>query len=215
LLISLIFFLSFAGAVNAAQNDTLDKLLSEASPGWYLHIKSEISYIGGGNTELGTPFVIMTTHPSESFNLLTSDWDEKNKPKFLRKQSQRVSSLGCFDDTLVFRVGDEEVRMVGKYGNTFGYPSPPLSNWSHTDCDRILSWELLQKKCENLVSCISGKFAQKFPFDILFNLPPTQITCPKVNFFGSEFDLCFIYEAMRLVKYPIVAALIIKLFLYL
>jgi hypothetical protein len=79
------------------------------------------------------------------------------------------------------------------------------------------SWKLLRKSCrdENFIACIADKFSKKFPFDILFNLPPTQITCPKVNFFGSEFDLCFIYEAMRLIKYPIAAALVMKIFLYL
>jgi hypothetical protein len=105
--------------------------------------------------------------------------------------------------------------MIGQYGNTFGYPPAPKSNWSHIDCDHILSWELIQKKCEDFVSCIFRKFLGKFPFDILFNLPSSEITCPKVNFFGTEFDLCFIYEAMRLIKYPIAMALIMKIFLYL
>jgi hypothetical protein len=68
---------------------------------------------------------------------------------------------------------------------------------------------------EGVITCITDKFSRKFPFDIIGNLPSSQITCPKVIFFGSDFALCFIYEAMRLMKYPIAAALIIKLFLYL
>ncbi|MBD0385196.1 MAG: hypothetical protein ICV54_01350 [Nostoc sp. C3-bin3] len=74
-----------------------------------------------------------------------------------------------------------------------------------------------QKPCEieGFVACITSKFSSKFPLDIFLNLPSTQITYPKVNFFGKEFDLCFIYEAMRLMKYPIAAALVVKLFLYL
>ena len=80
-----------AGVVNAAQGDTLEKLLGEASPGWYLHIKSEISYISSSDPELGEPRIISDTHPSENFNMLTSEWDDKNKPKFLRKQSHCAS----------------------------------------------------------------------------------------------------------------------------
>jgi hypothetical protein len=88
--------------------------------------------------------------------------------------------------------------------------SPPYVFWVQGD-----SWSLLKKACDSdFIGCITGKFSKKFPFDI-FSLPSTEITCPKVNFFGEDFDLCFIYEALRLFKYPIAAALIIKLFLYL
>ena len=105
------------------------------------------------------------------------------------------------------------------FGGVFDSYTPLPTNsplYPHTiKCFTVRLVKLHEIKCEDFISCISGKISKKFPFDILFNLPSAQITCPKVNFFESEFDLCFIYEAMRLMKYPIAAALIIKLSLYL
>jgi hypothetical protein len=82
---------------------------------------------------------------------------------------------------------------------------------------RNFEYNCCPPECEvqGVIACVTDKFSRKFPFDIIGNLPESRITCPKVNFFGSEFDLCFIYEAMRLMKYPIAAALAIKLFMYL
>lgn len=211
----LIFFLSFVGTANA-QVDTLAKLLAEAAPGWYLHIKSEIKYVAALE---GEPPRIVQTSPSESFNHLTSEWDEKSKPRFMRKQSQRNPSLpSCVNDTLIFRMGDQEFSYVGQFGIILGSPPMLGDGWSHTDCDRILSWELIQKKCDDFVGCVTGKLAQKFPFDILGNLPSSKITCPKITIsIGTEsrdFDLCWMYEAMRPLKYVIAMSLLIKLFIY-
>lgn len=211
--------MSYLGVVNATQGDTVERLFAEASPGWYLHIKSEISYVTRAK-EYDAPYAILFTSPSESFNLLTSQWDEKSKPKFLRKETTPSDYLGnCLNDTLVFRVPDDNIEhsYVGRYGVIFGYLPAP-TNYSHVDCDHILSWELLQNKCEDFVSCVSSKIAQKFPFDIFGNLPSSAITCPALTIAllseSRTFDLCWIYEGMRPLKYAVVISLIVKFFLH-
>jgi hypothetical protein len=210
----LAIFLFFAIVFPAAAGDAFDKAWSEASPGWYL----KISYNSGLGWYPNTRATNWWSHhpspvklpPEDVLALIESDIDERNKPIFIKKLS--ASSFipppsGCLQDVFIFRVDGQEVEVH----------DPTSHNFTFQKCRRSNKWELLRKSCgnENIGACISDKFSKKFPFDIFFNLPSTKITCPKVNFFGSEFDLCFIYEALRLMKYPIAAALVIKLFLYL
>jgi hypothetical protein len=130
--------------------------------------------------------------------LFISDWDIGLTARAI-SQSSRLCTVALFDSRRG-KLWQGEVFRSWAGGNILN------------------SCTILEKKpceVEGFTVCIARKFSTKFPFDILFNLPSTQITCPKVNFFGSEFDLCFIYEAMRMMKYPIAAALIVKFFLYL
>jgi hypothetical protein len=59
--------------------------------------------------------------------------------------------------------------------------------------------------------CLVNEISKKFPFDIFLGINQVGLTCPGVTFFGFYYDLCFIYEALRFVKYPIAVALIVKL----
>jgi hypothetical protein len=72
--------------------------------------------------------------------------------------------------------------------------------------------------CTNVVSCVQGQFSKKFPFDLLSNLPKEKISCPKVSFrfaeLSRDFDFCFFYDFMRIIKYPIAAALLIKIYIF-
>jgi hypothetical protein len=204
-----------------------EKAWADASPGWYLRISHTQTYFDARHPSSIDwwwpeawliPWVVVKS-TEESLVFVSSDIDIRNKPHFLKKNmipysNKRVSN--CFDDELVFQVSDQEVKIQVTSGSFESSVDKYSFDYSFIACNRITKWELLRKSCgdENFVACLADKFSKKFPFDILFNLPSTQITCPKVSFFGSEFDLCFIYQALRAVKYPIAASLIIKVFLH-
>lgn len=59
--------------------------------------------------------------------------------------------------------------------------------------------------------CVLDQVGKAFPFDIFLSVSEVPLTCPSVEFFGFYYDLCFIYEALRFIKYPIAAGLIIKI----
>jgi hypothetical protein len=71
---------------------------------------------------------------------------------------------------------------------------------------------------DGFVTCVATKFSKKFPFDIIGNLPSSAITCPalSIELIGESrtFDLCWIYEGMRPLKYAVAMSLLIKLFLH-
>jgi len=211
----LAIFLFFAITLPVfATGNAFDKTWSEASPGWYL----KISYNSGLEYHPNTRSTNWWSHypppvklpPEDVLALVATDIDERNKPIFVRELSFShfiPPPSGCLQNAFIFQVNGQEVYISDPHSSDFG----PIK------CRTSNKWELLRKSCgnENFIACMSDKFSKKFPFDILFNLPSTQVTCPRVNFFGSEFDICFIYEALRLMKYPIAAALIMKFFLYL
>lgn len=211
----LTIFLVLAIAFPAvAIGNAFDKAWSEAPPGWYLKISYNQGWGHYPNTRSTNwwkyypPPVFLP--PEDELASVSGNIDEGNKPVFVRKllfTSSNPPPGGCLQNIFVFRVDGGEINVYDPSSHDFTFEKCRLAN----------KWELLRKSCgnENFIGCISDKFSTKFPFDILFNLPSTQITCPRINFFDSEFDLCFIYEAMRLMKYPIAAALVIKLFLYL
>jgi hypothetical protein len=66
----------------------------------------------------------------------------------------------------------------------------------------------------NFLTCVTGRFADKFPFDLFSNIEPQQITCPSISFFERPFDVCFIYDTVRVLKYPLVASLLIKMYIF-
>jgi len=92
----------------------------------------------------------------------------------------------------------------------FLFPAPALAQAKPADCSK------------SFVSCVTSKFATKAPFDILGNIPKEKATCPKVNFtvgtgpfsVSRDFNICFLYDLVRIVKYPLMAALIIKIYLF-
>jgi hypothetical protein len=69
---------------------------------------------------------------------------------------------------------------------------------------------------------VSSKFAAKAPFDILSNIPEAKLTCPKISFtvgtgtfaVSRDFDICWIYDLVKVVKYPLMASLLIKIYLF-
>lgn len=75
---------------------------------------------------------------------------------------------------------------------------------------------------KSFVRCVTSKFATKAPFDIVSNIPRNKATCPKINFtvgtgafsVSRNFDICWIYDLIKIVKYPLMAALIIKIYLF-
>jgi hypothetical protein len=66
----------------------------------------------------------------------------------------------------------------------------------------------------NFLTCVTSRFADKFPFDIFANIEPAEIVCPSISFFNRPFDVCFIYETVRVLKYPLVASLLIKMYIF-
>jgi hypothetical protein len=92
----------------------------------------------------------------------------------------------------------------------FLFPSSALAQAKPADCSK------------SFVSCVTSKFAAKAPFDILGNIPKEKATCPAINFtvgtgafsVSRDFDICFLYDLVKVVKYPLMAALIIKIYLF-
>jgi hypothetical protein len=63
--------------------------------------------------------------------------------------------------------------------------------------------------------CVGEEISQVFPFDIFLNIPAAAINCPRLDFFGQVYDLCWFYELLRWFKYPIAVSLLIKLAMHL
>lgn len=74
------------------------------------------------------------------------------------------------------------------------------------------------RSCNNVVACVQDKFSKKFPFDMLGNISKEEISCPKVSFSFAEiqrdFDFCFIYNFLKIIKYPIAAALLMRIYIF-
>jgi hypothetical protein len=217
---------AFPAAAALTPASTIEEVMAaQKTPGFYLEFKYATEYIWGWNDAndrfLGRKnywalYYLGMERPvsikSEFYPQPPGEFICPSRPNRLRiflKDGTELNSLGR---NYGFSVADG-------FGGIFdSYIEPPAGdplNGHTIKCFTVRFVKLHEIKCEDFISCISGKISKKFPFDILFNLPSAQITCPQVNFFGADFDLCFIYEAMRLFKYPIAAALIIKLFLYL
>jgi hypothetical protein len=94
--------------------------------------------------------------------------------------------------------------------NIFFFPAPALAQVASSDCSK------------SFVNCVASKFAAKAPFDILSNIPKGKATCPKISFtvgtgifaVSRDFDFCWIYDLIKVVKYPLMASLIIKIYLF-
>lgn len=70
-------------------------------------------------------------------------------------------------------------------------------------------------ECDNgFFTCITGNFADKFPFDIFANIELTEQECPSVTFFFKPFELCFILDLFKIMKYPVIASLLMKIYVY-
>lgn len=92
----------------------------------------------------------------------------------------------------------------------FLFPGTALAQAKPPDCSK------------SFVRCVTSKFATKSPFDIVSNIPKQKATCPKISFtvgtgafaVTRDFDICWIYDLVKVVKYPLMAALIIKIYLF-
>jgi hypothetical protein len=214
---------AFSAAALTPESTIEEVMAAQKVPGFYLEFRYTTEYISITDRFLGRKnywalrylgFEKPASIKSELFPWVEEDYHYPcpTPPNRLRIHLKDGTELDYIGRNSGFSVADG-------FGGVFDSHTPlPINSplYPHTiKCFTVRFVKLHEIKCEDFISCIYGKISKKFPFDILFNLPSTEITCPKVNFFGSEFDLCFIYEAMRLFKYPIAAALIIKLFLYL
>jgi hypothetical protein len=69
--------------------------------------------------------------------------------------------------------------------------------------------------CPSVFTCVFDALKTKFPFDIFGTLPVSAtLTCPLITFFNRDFDFCFLYDGVQVVKYPIIASLLIKIYVY-
>jgi hypothetical protein len=217
---------AFPAAALTPESTIQEVMAEQKKPGFYLEFRYTTEYIWGWNNPddrfLGRKnywalhylgFEKPASIKSEFFPLQEEDYTFcPTRPNRLR--------IYLKDGSELFYIGrNPGFSVVDGFGGVFDSYTPLPTNsplYPHTiKCFTVRFVKLHEIKCEDFISCISGKISKKCPFDILFNLPSAQITCPKLSFFDSEFDLCFIYEAMRLMKYPIVAALVIKIFLFL
>lgn len=70
--------------------------------------------------------------------------------------------------------------------------------------------DLLACTAGNPISCALDSLANHFPFDIFSGFISEPFECPQMDFFGQQFEVCFLYEAIAFIKYPIALSLIIK-----
>jgi hypothetical protein len=88
--------------------------------------------------------------------------------------------------------------------NLFVFSAPAAAQTSGSSCQQ-----------SGFISCVTTKFSTKFPFDIFANIPAgSAVSCPKIEFFFKEFDICFLYDAIKVLKFPAVAALLVRLYIY-
>ena len=65
------------------------------------------------------------------------------------------------------------------------------------------------------LSCIGDSFQQIFPFDIFAGIPPGfEPECPKFTIFNRDFEFCLFLDAVKVLKYPVIIALLIKVYLF-
>lgn len=65
------------------------------------------------------------------------------------------------------------------------------------------------------LSCIGTSFQQIFPFDIFSGIPSGQeLECPSFTIFERDFEFCLIVDAISAIKFPLIAALLIKIYLF-
>ena len=226
----LLFFSAIPAAALTPVSSITEVMAEQKEPGFYLEFRYTIDFlypldlsqnydyrILGSGTYWGLDYLGL-----EKPGAIESELYPDSESEVCKKPQKRLLIFdkdGAFNRLIGAGYFNAWYARRGGLGGVFNSYIPPsrtspLYHFSFI-CINVELVKLHEIKCEDFISCIAGKISKKFPFDILFNLPSTQITCPRVNFFGSEFDICFIYEAMRLMKYPIAAALIIKLFLYL
>jgi hypothetical protein len=69
--------------------------------------------------------------------------------------------------------------------------------------------------CSNgFLSCVTDQFFSKFPFDIFSSISHDEITCPQLVFFDKPFEFCFLYDSIRILKYPLIASVLIKMYIF-
>ena len=71
--------------------------------------------------------------------------------------------------------------------------------------------ELPRPEVQNFVSYAVTKFSSKFPFDVVGQMPSgaASSACPKFTFFGRDFELCFIRDALSILRIPVVISFVI------
>jgi hypothetical protein len=66
----------------------------------------------------------------------------------------------------------------------------------------------------DVLPCLHSIFLHKFPFDFFYLLPNDKAqTCPIWTFFGKSFDMCWLYQAVSVFRYPAVIAVLIHLYI--
>lgn len=64
-------------------------------------------------------------------------------------------------------------------------------------------------------SCIGDSFQEIFPFDIFSGIPESgEFTCPQFTIFTRSFEFCLFVDAVSVLKYPVIVALLIKVYLF-
>jgi hypothetical protein len=126
----------------------------------------------------------------------------------LRRVSDSTNVINSAGALKIFRV-----PLTVAWGNE----TLPCYSVSGTYADMIVtSFEFvphLKPKCAQIgaFNCLKNHLSSKFPFDLLAPPVASGSACPKVSFFEKEFDICWLDESIKLLKYPVVVALLIKM----
>ncbi len=65
------------------------------------------------------------------------------------------------------------------------------------------------------LGCIGDSIQQVFPFDIFSGIPASgDFECPKITIFSQDFEFCLLVNAISVLKFPLIIALLIKIYLF-
>jgi hypothetical protein len=183
--------------------------LEDYDPGWY----AKINYIiPAGNSWVCPP---ERSHADCVPEFIS--WDAENREDLL--------FISGWDIGLTVRVISQSPNLclVGVFDSRRGklWDHEAFRSWGGDGENILNSCTILEKKpceVEGFVACVTSKLSSRFPFDILANLPNNEITCPflTIVLFGEwrSFDLCWVYQAIRPLKYAVAMSLLIKLFIH-
>ena len=65
------------------------------------------------------------------------------------------------------------------------------------------------------LACIGDSLQEVFPFDIFSGIPQGgNFECPKITIFSQDFEFCLLVNAISVLKFPVIIALLIKIYLF-
>lgn len=141
----------------------------------------------------------------------SSYWEREAYTIYLDYYLKFASSSRTYDsiDTLIPNFTEDNSEFIHPLGWQDEVSNAYL--FAATPDEYYIRLSPCSSECEEFVPCVVSKFSAKFPFDLFANIPPASASCPKITLFEQEFDICWLYQALSIIKYPIIASLLLKI----